>query len=214
MSLQTSLSSAYADFQKAAPQPVLDTFSAGVTELKATFDPAKAIQPGQKFPSFTLPSATGAPVSSADLLAQGPLLISFYRGEWCPFCNLELRALQTLLPELKARNVSLVAINPQLPDASLSTAEKNALEFPVLSDVGNKLARELGVVWAQPKSFGPIFQGFGVDWEKSYGDALLEVPIPATVLVDAAGVVREVFVDADYTKRLEPATALEWIDKL
>jgi peroxiredoxin len=214
MSLQTSLESAYADFQKAAPQPVLDTFSAGITELKTTFDPAKAIQPGQAFPAFTLPSATGTPISSADLLSKGPLLISFYRGEWCPFCNLELRALQKLLPELKARNVSLVAISPQLPDASLSTAEKNALEFPVLSDVRNKLARELGIVWTQPKGFGPIFQGFGVDWEKSYGDELLEVPIPATVLVDKDGVVREAFLDVDYTKRLEPATALEWVEKL
>ncbi|KAL2825555.1 redoxin domain-containing protein [Aspergillus pseudoustus] len=222
MSLQAELESAYSDFQKAAPQPVLDTFSAGVKDLASTFNPAQAIQPGQKFPDFTLPSATGTPISSTSLLADAGtntkgLLISFYRGEWCPFCNLELRALQKHLAEFRAAGVQLVAISPQLPDASLSVSEKNTLEFPVLSDVGNKLARELGIVWRQPESFGPIFQGFGVDWGKSYGEenaGTLEVPIPATVLVGRDGVVRDVFLDTDYTKRLEPSTALEWVRKL
>ncbi|KAL3467925.1 thioredoxin-like protein [Aspergillus heterothallicus] len=204
--------------QKAAPQPFLDTFSSGLKGLASTFSTHNAIQPGQKFPFFTLPSATGTPVSSSTLLAENKaLLISFYRGEWCPFCNLELRALQARLPEFQALGVNLVAISPQLPDASLSVAKKNALQFPVLSDVGNQLAWELGIVWKQPQAFGEIFKGFGIDWAGSYGEGqedLLEVPIPATILVGGDGVVREVFVDVDYTKRLEPETALEWVRRL
>ncbi|KAL5335696.1 AhpC/TSA family-domain-containing protein [Aspergillus crustosus] len=156
MSLQSELANAFGEFQKAAPQPVLETFSAGLTDLKSTFDPSKAIQPGQKLPAFTLQDATGTAISSGTLLEDGALLISFYRGEWCPFCNLELRALQKRLPEFKALGVKLVAVSPQLPDSSLSVAEKNALEYPVLSDVGNKFARELGIVWTQPETFQPI----------------------------------------------------------
>ncbi|RAH72495.1 peroxiredoxin-like family protein [Aspergillus aculeatinus CBS 121060] len=214
MSLQASLQSAYADFQKAAPAPVIDTFNSGVQALQDSFDASKAIQPGQKLPDFTLKDATGNEVTSASLQAKGPLLLSFYRGEWCPFCNLELRALQSRLPEFTAAGVTLAAVSPHLPDTSLSVAEKHALEFPVLSDVGNQLARQLGIVWKQPEAFGPILAGFGVDWENKYGDQSLEVPIPATVLVGADGLVRNVFLDPDYTKRLEPETALQWVRAL
>ncbi|PYH43921.1 peroxiredoxin-like family protein [Aspergillus saccharolyticus JOP 1030-1] len=214
MSLQADLNTAYSDFQKAAPAAVVSTFGSGVQALQQTFDTSKAIQPGQALPSFELQDATGHPISSTTLLAKGPLLLSFYRGEWCPFCNLELRALQKRLPDFQAAGVTLVAISPQLPDASLSMAEKNALQFPVLSDVGNKLARQLGIVWEQPDSFKPILTGFGVDWSRGYGDESFAVPIPATILVGADGVVKNVFVDPDYTKRLEPETALEWVKSL
>ncbi|KAL4909852.1 hypothetical protein BDW74DRAFT_173337 [Aspergillus multicolor] len=214
MSLKADIDIAYGEYQKAAPAAVLNTFSAGLKDLKDTFDASRAIQPGQKLPSFTLQDATGTPVASASLLSTGPLLISFYRGEWCPFCNLELRALQKRLPEFKAKGVSVVAISPQLPDSSLSVAEKNQLEFAVLSDVGNKFAKELGIVWEQPAEFRPILQGFGIHWEKTYGDQSFEVPIPATILVDGEGVVRNVFIETDYVKRLEPETALEWVSQL
>ena len=115
---------------------------------------------------------------------------------------------------VQAKGVSLVAISPQLPDSSISTVEKHELQFAVLSDVDNKLARQLGIVWRQPNTFRPLFQGFGVDWQKLYGNESLEVPIPATFLVDKNGVVRNMFLDPDYTKRLDPETALEWSAKL
>jgi peroxiredoxin len=214
MSLTKELEDTYAEFQKNAPQAVLETFGSGVQSLSDTFDPSKVIQIGQKFPDFELQDATGKAVNRDSLLKEGALLVSFYRGEWCPFCNLELRALQKHLSEFKTKGVSLVAISPQLADGSLSTAEKNKLEFSVLSDVGNKLARQLGIVWTQPDSFRPIYEGFQIDWKKSYGDDSLEVPIPATILVDKDGVVRNTFIDPAYTKRLEPEIALEWAAKL
>ncbi|RAO66614.1 uncharacterized protein BHQ10_002626 [Talaromyces amestolkiae] len=214
MSLTQDLQETYINFKETAPEAVLNTLGSGVQELKNVFDPSKTIQVGQGFPSFELKDATGKLVSKDALLEDGALLISFYRGEWCPFCNLELRALQKRLPEFKAKGVSLVAISPQLPDNSISTVEKHELQFTVLSDVENKLARQLGIVWSQPDTFRPLFQGLGVDWQKLYGNENLEVPIPATFLVDKDGVVRNMFLDPDYTKRLDPETALEWATKL
>lgn len=214
MSLTQELQETYLNFKETAPEAVFNTLGSGVKDLKKDFDPSKAIQVGQEFPSFELQDATGKLVSKEALLRDGALLISFYRGEWCPYCNLELRALQKRLPEFKAKGVSLVAISPQLPDGSISTVEKHELQFTVLSDVENKLARQLGIVWSQPDTFRPLFQGFGLDWQKLYGNENLEVPIPATFLVDKDGVVRNTFLDPDYTKRLDPETALEWTAKL
>ncbi|TVY86295.1 hypothetical protein LAWI1_G007682, partial [Lachnellula willkommii] len=128
--------------------------------------------------------------------------------------NIALRALQAHLPALQRKSTTLVAISPELPDTSLSTVEKNELQFPVLSDVGNKLARELGIVFEQPEEMRAVFDGFGHDFMRRNGDESLVVPVPAVVLVGKDGVVRNVFVEADYTKRLEPEVAAGWIDAL
>jgi peroxiredoxin len=214
MSLTQELQETYTNFKKNAPEVAFNTLGSGVQDLKKAFDPTTTIQVGQEFPSFELQDATGKFVSKDTLLKDGALLISFYRGEWCPYCNLELRALQKHLSDFKKKGVSLVAISPQLPDNSISTAEKNELQFTVLSDVDNKLARQLGIIWSQPDAFRSLFQGFGIDWQKTYGNENLEVPIPATILVDKNGVIRNIFIDPDYTKRLDPEIALEWAAKL
>ncbi|TVY32232.1 putative peroxiredoxin [Lachnellula occidentalis] len=184
------------------------------SDFIATFDPSKAIQPGSKLPHFTLPSASGTSVSSSSLLAKGPILMTFYRGSWCPYCNLTLRSLQAHLPALRAKSCTLVAISPELPDTSLSTVEKNELQFPVLSDVGNELARKLGMVFEQPEELRAVFDRFGHDLRGRNGDDSMVVPVPAVVLVGGDGVVRNVHVDADYTKRLEPDVAVAWLDAL
>lgn len=212
--LNAELSSVYNNFHSTAPPELSSTIKSATQEHKKSFDPSKAIQVGDKLPAFHLKDATGKEVSSDELLAHGPLLISFYRGEWCPFCNLELRALQKHLPEFKAKGVTLVAISPELPDQSLTTVEKNNLEFTVLSDVGNKLAKKLGILFSQPDSMRTVFQMAQVDWKSRYGDDSLEVPVPATILVDGTGAVRNTFIDANYHERLEPETALGWIDAL
>ena len=214
MSLNSELSATFEGFHKKAPPAAVEAITTASANFHASFKPASTIQVGDRFPEFRLSNALGQEVSSADLLAQGPLLISFYRGEWCPFCNLELRALQKNLDKFKAKGVTLVAISPELPNQSLSTTEKHSLKFPVLSDVGNKLARQLGIIFAQPDSLRPIFKAFGNDLKTRNGDDSFEVPVPATLLVDRKGIVRNTFIDTDYTKRLEPSTALEWIDAL
>jgi len=214
MALTAELSKMLDLFHQTAPKDAVTTIDNMRTEFRETYDPTKAIQPGSHFPAFTLPSATGTSISSTDLLAKGPLLIAFYRGSWCPYCNLELRALQKHLPDFEARGVQFVAISGEVPDQSLNTAEKNDLKFPVLSDVDLKLARQLGIVVKQPDDMRPVFEKFDIDLEKHNGSDTMDVPVPATFLVDQQGVLRKSFVDADYTTRLEPATALKWIDEL
>jgi peroxiredoxin len=172
------------------------------------------IHVGDTLPSFDLTDAVGKPVSSADLLAKGPILITFYRGSWCPFCNLALKALQKHLDEFQAKGVSLVAISPELPDTALSTREKNELKFQVLSDVGHKYARQLGIVWQMPDNLRPVFEKLGHDLITRNGDDSFEVPIPATLLVDGKGVVKKTYIEPEYTKRVEPDTVLEWINAL
>ena len=181
--------------------------------FKAAFAGAN-IAPGDKLPPFTMRDATSKEVTSDSLLAKGPLLLSFYRGEWCPFCNFELVALQKHLADFQAKGVTLVAISPELPSTSLSTTEKHALKFPMLTDEACAFAKKLGIVVTQPDDMKPFFKGRGVDFKERTGREEMEVPVPATILVDRDGIVRQIHADWDYTQRLEPATALEWVGKL
>jgi peroxiredoxin len=201
-------------FTKNGPPPVVATINTTIKDFAATFDYSSTIKVGDKLPSFTLTDALNKEVRSADLLAQGPILLTFYRGEWCPYCNIALRALQKHLPQIQAKGVTLVAISPELPDQVLTTTEKNELKFTVLSDVGNKFAAKLGILFQQPDAMRPVFKAFGTDFEKRNGDDSLVVPVPATLLVDQSGTVRNTYIETDYTQRLEPTEALEWIEKL
>lgn len=116
--------------------------------------------------------------------------------------------------DFEARGVSLVAISRELPDQALTTTEKNELKFHVLSDVDNKFADKLGLVWQQPEAMRTVFDKFGHDFKRRNGSDDLAVPVPATLLVDQKGTVHNVFLDPDYTKRLEPEEALKWVDSM
>jgi peroxiredoxin len=196
------------------PKEQAHVISKSIQDLVQTWNPANTINVGQPFPDFSLSDATGKQVSMKELLAKGPLLISFYRGGWCPYCNMALKALQDSLSAIKAKDVTLVAISPELPDQSLTLQEKSELQFPVLSDVGNNLARKLEIVSQQPDTVRPILKAYGVDLQARNGDDSYEVPFPASYLIDTKGVIRSAFLDPDYTRRLEPSTALGWIDEM
>jgi peroxiredoxin len=214
MSLATDLSTFTDAANARMPKEHSRAISKSIEDFAQTWNPANAISAGQQFPDFSLPDATGKQVSMKELLAKGPLLISFYRGEWCPYCNMALKALQDSLPAIKARGVTLVAISPELPDQSLTMQEKHELQFPVLSDAGNNLARKLGIVFQQPDTLRPVMEAHGVDLKARNGDDSYEVPFPASYLVDSEGMIRYAFLDPDYTRRLEPSTALGWIDEM
>ncbi|CAM1506040.1 Fc.00g056810.m01.CDS01 [Cosmosporella sp. VM-42] len=214
MSIRNDLGQVFSRFQQTAPEEVKGPIVSAMSGIKATFNHNAVIREGDALPEFKLPNALGQNVSSKELLAKGPVLITFYRGTWCPFCNIALAHLQKHLLEFSAKGVTLVAISPELPDTSLSETEKRGLTFSVLSDVGNGLARKLGIVWKQPDSLRPVFETFGHDLEKRNGDDSLEVPIPATLLVDNKGIVKKIYVEPNYTKRLDPEVALKWADEL
>ncbi len=167
-----------------------------------------ALTVGDRAPSFSLPNATGETVTLAALLDHGPVVLSFYRGGWCPYCNLELRALQARLGDVHEAGGELVAISPEKPDSSLDTAEKNALEFPVLSDVGNVVARQFGLVHAINPEWVLYQLSVGVDVADRNGSAVAEVPLPATYVIRQDGIIAFAVVDADYTTRAEPAEVL------
>lgn len=149
-----------------------------------------------------------------DLRSRGPLVISFYRGSWCPYCNLEMQALQQHLPRFNESGASLVAISPQVPDESLSLAEKHALSFPVLSDVGALVARDYGLVFTVSERLRPLYAGFGIDLPKSNGVDSFELPVPGTFVVDRNALIRAAFVDPDYKKRMEPEEILAVLEAI
>jgi peroxiredoxin len=169
---------------------------------------------GAVAPDFSLPVATGAMISLSSLLIKGPVVLAFYRGGWCPYCSTELRALQAKLPEITAAGATLVAISPQTPDNSISTAEKFQLAFPVLSDQGNVVAESFGLVFSLPESLRELYRGFGYDLPAVNGDATFRLPLPATYVIDSNGVIAWRFADADYTKRAEPDDVIAILEAL
>ena len=170
-----------------------------------------ALKKGGKLPEFTLENATGQAVNIYDILKNGPLIINFYRGAWCPYCNLELRAYKELLPEIIKAGGNLVAISPELPDTSMTLIEKHGIEFQVLSDIDNKIAKELGLVFKLDHALVEVYNKFGIDLDTAQGNMNKEVPLPATYVIGSDGIVLLASVDTDYTKRLEPTKALEAI---
>jgi peroxiredoxin len=165
---------------------------------------ARALGLGETMPRIELPDATGRMVDCGRLLDRGPLVVSFYRGGWCPYCNLELRGLQARLGDLRALGASIVAISPELPDRSLSTAQKNRLEFPVLSDRGNEVARRFRLTHRIDRGVVRYQLGNGNDVAAFNGSEVAEVPLPATYVVSSDGIIRFAFIRADYTQRAEP----------
>ncbi len=137
--LQQQLDEVLAQARSQLPADLLKDLSSPIEQLIMSDAAKKALKEGAQAPNFTLPDALGNAVTLSHLLAQGPVVITFYRGEWCPYCNLELHAYQQALPQLRALGATLVAISPQTPDHSLSTVEKIELTFAVLSDVGNRV---------------------------------------------------------------------------
>ncbi|MBV1931114.1 MAG: AhpC/TSA family protein [Porticoccaceae bacterium] len=193
------------------PEEVLQTLLGETEKLVATGIAERALGVGDQFPDGELSDVHGRSVALGELLRNGPTIINFYRGEWCPYCNLEINAFQRLLPEVKSRGAQMVAISPQTPDKSLTVEEKHALEFPVLSDVGNKLARDLGLVFNLPEALKVAYTNFGFPLPDYNGDESWTLPIPATYVIDKTGLITYAFVDADYSQRAEPQEVLDSI---
>lgn len=212
MTLAAELNAMTESVRGQIPADAFATMEAANRRLAASGLVARALKAGDRMPDFELPDANGKRVRSVELRAKGPLLVSFYRGGWCPYCNLELKALQARLADIEARGATLVAISPQAPDHSLSTAQKQGLRFPVLSDAGNRVARSFGLVFTLEESLKPLYQAFGIDLAEHNGEASFELPVPATYAVARDGTVLEAFVDADYRKRPEPETIVRWLD--
>ena len=147
-----------------------------------------ALRAGDAAPDFSLPDAFGSLVSLQDLLAKGPVVVSFYRGEWCPFCNIELRGLQEALPQMQELGATLLAVSPEKPDHGMVVTEKNKLTFPVLSDFGNKVALQFGIVYHIGEDLKEFSKNvFKNDIALRNGENSYGLPVPATFVIDTSG---------------------------
>ena len=214
MDLQKELSAVEQMVRDKTPPYVMPTIEASIHAVKESGLESRALQPGESITDFELPNATGVMVKSLELRTRGPLLIVFYRGGWCPFCNLTLQAFQEWHSEIANRGVTLVAISPQTPDHSLTLQEKHSLRFPVLSDSGNKVAQQFGIVFELDRDLRVVQEQFGVGIPSFNGDHSFQLPVPAVFLVSKDGKVLDSFVEVNYMKRLAPETAISWIDKI
>lgn len=213
MTLQLRLDAFKADFEAGKPPynvtpMAIETMHRATDALIASGAAARAIKAGDRAPGFTLNDPEGRPVSSADLLAKGPLVISFYRGVWCPYCNMELQALQAALPEFRTLGANLVAISPQTPVNSRKSLRQNALSFPILSDPGNETAAAFGLRFALPDDLIELYKGLKNDLPAFNGDPDWTLPMPARYVVAPDGTILYAEVNPDYTRRPEPEDML------
>jgi peroxiredoxin len=197
------------------PAEVVAVFASDQAALAADGIPTGAVAVGDELAAFTLPDATGQLQTLDELTVDGPAVIVFYRGGWCPYCNLTLRSYERdLLPQLSGYSARLIAISPETPDASLSTQEKNELTYTVLSDTGAHLADALRITF-DPSEEGLMAQrALGVDIRATREDGGTQLPMPTVLIVDRDHIVRFVDIHPDYTGRTEVSDILAVLDNL
>lgn len=188
--------------QQTAPEPDFRALTAQLIERLRADGVTPGIEEGEAAPSFALPDAGGKVVRLDDRLAEGPVVVSFYRGAWCPVCNMELQGLQQALPDIKAAGASLIAISPQAPDASRAFVERLGLGFDVLSDVDQSVIRAYRLQFELPEVLHETYRAVGMAVDEHNADRSWNLPVPATFVLDAAGLVRSRHVDPDYRQRM------------
>jgi peroxiredoxin len=213
MHLQAKLDAFKADFDAGrppynVPPAVIETMHRATAELIASGQAAQARKAGDQAPGFTLNDPDGRPVSSAELLAQGPLVVSFYRGVWCPYCNMELQALQAALPTFTELGARLVAISPQTAVNSRKSQRQNALGFPILSDPHNDVAAAFGLRYALPDDLVALYKSLKNDLAVANGEASWTLPMPARYVIAPDGTILYAEVNPDYTRRPDPEDML------
>ncbi len=213
MSLKQELTDFKNEFSRKAPEDKQQTYEEFITQLGNSGLVQKALQVGHEAVDFTLSNAVGKSVNLFQLLEDGPAILTWYRGGWCPYCNLTLHALQNYLPQFKEHRASLVALTPEMPDKSLATSEKHSLGFEVLTDRHNDVARSYGVVFRVPPEVMAYYnQGF--DLHEFNGDDSDELPLAATYIVDSQKKIRYAYLDADYRTRSEPEVLLKELQRI
>jgi peroxiredoxin len=214
MTLNAELRAFYDARQQQIPAEIREIMYRAGQELADSGQADRALTVGDRAPSFSLPSATGGTVALADLLADGPVVLTFYRGAWCPYCDIALRALQQHHDAITARGARLGAVSPQIPDESLTLTEKHNIAFEVLSDIGSDTAKQYGLAFDLPDDLAGVYDKLGFGLQRVNGGHSRTLPLPATYVIDRDGTVRWAFVDPDYTKRAEPADILAALDAL
>jgi peroxiredoxin len=218
MSLQAKLDTFKADFEAGkppynVPRSVIETMHRATAELIASGAANRAKKVGDKAPGFSLKDPEGKIVSSAELLKKGPLIVSFYRGVWCPYCNLELQALEAAKPEFEKRGASLVAISPQTPPNSRKSVRQNRLTFPILSDTKGEVGAAFGLRFRLPDYLIELYKGLKNELPAFNGDPSWTLPMPARYIIGQDGAILYADVNPDYTRRPEPEDMIPALEK-
>jgi peroxiredoxin len=191
------------------PPDKLGVFNDDAQRLGQTYAAPLTLKAGDTAPAFSLPNASGRAVTLSGLLESGPVILTFYRGAWCPYCNLQLRKYQEILPQISAAGAQLVAVSPMTPDHSLHMKTANELQFEVLSDVGNNVARQFTTVITNPASSIASMAELGYDFYSFYGDRTAELPVPATFMIATNRCITFAASEGgDYRERVEPKAIL------
>lgn len=176
--------------------------------------PNPGIKVGEQAPDFVLNNALGQPVSLKDKLKEGPVVLVFYRGAWCPFCNMHLHVLQQSLPEFKKHGGQLIAITPQTPDKSVEQFKKKGYPFEVLSDLDSKVMKDYRLYFELPPDLVTVYKKHGLDIEAFNGEGRNMLPVPGSFVIDTDGIVRAMQADTDHKKRMEPSAIIDALKKM
>ena len=220
MSLQSRLDAFKTNFESGgppfnAPAAIHEVMGRATAELIRSGAALKALTVGDRAPSFELEEARSGRVSSASLLEKGPLVMTFYRGFWCPYCNLDLEALQEVLGEIGNRGASLVALSPQTAANSRRAIREKGIAFPILHDLGNEIAASFGIRFRLPDYLIKLYRdGFSNDLAVTNGEPSWTLPMPARFVIGQDGVIAYAEVSPDYTKRPDPGDLLPTLDRL
>lgn len=202
------------EFMAGLPADARPAVEQNFVEIMAADYGDNALKEGENATDFTLPNVEGKPTQLSTLLSKGPVVLNFYRGGWCPFCNLEFKSLHDILPQIKQHGAILIGVSPELPDNSMSTVEKHNLQFEVLSDVGNKVALQYGLVMKVPEVIRPLYLEWGLDIPAVNGEDTWELPIPATYVINTDGKIVSAYVNKNYTERMEPDDIIKVLETL
>jgi peroxiredoxin len=215
MPLQDQLDAFKADFEgRRAPPAVVAVMHRATAALAASGQADRALQAGARAPDFVLPDATGRIVRTTDLLAEGPLIITFYRGVWCPYCNMELQAIEAVATDIRSLGASIIAISPQVASNSRKAQRDNDLSFPILTDHGGNVANAFGLRFRLPDELIAVYKSFGNDLAVTNGEPSWTLPMPARYVVGRDGVIAYAEINPDYTYRPDPSEILPILTRL
>ncbi|MGB3849092.1 MAG: peroxiredoxin-like family protein [Tunicatimonas sp.] len=185
---------------------VLDHFVEALREQKAK---TYGLKTGDTVANVKLQMPHRGRVELYSLLNEGPVILTFYRGGWCPYCNLALKSLRYTLPEIERRGARLIAITPERPESAVQTARKNGIDYPVVHDANSEVARQFGVSIPLSEPLKALYRSLGLNLAARNADVIVRLPLPATFVIGTDYTVRYAFVEEDYTRRAEPKAMLE-----
>jgi peroxiredoxin len=199
---------------KSTPPEIQRVWEEGIEEVRKSGVADTALKAGDKAPDFELPDTLGKTFKLSDLTAKGPVVVTWYRGGWCPYCNIALRGFHRALPEIQAAGGTLAAISPEVPETAMHTVQKNQLGFPILSDHGNTVARWFGVAYRVPGAVLETLKKSGRDLARLNGSESGTLPLAVTYVIDTDRVIRYAYVESNYRQRAEPADVIAALKQL